>query len=161
MNILKQIAAAMPESWQAELKRIHFARKIKRGTFLTGEAEFGLLDSLVKHGDWVIDVGANVGHYTKRLSDLAGPTGRVFAFEPVPATFQLLTANTARFQFQNVSLFNVATSGRFAVVGMNMPKFPTGLKNYHEASISRGGGEVEVVALRIDDIGIGQCPENC
>lgn len=44
-------------------------------------------------GDWALDIGANVGHYTKRMSDLAGPEGRVIAFEPVPDTFAVLCAN--------------------------------------------------------------------
>ena len=41
-----------------------------------------LVRSLVKPGMTVLDVGANVGKYTKLFSLLAGQNGRVFAFEP-------------------------------------------------------------------------------
>ena len=42
-------------------------------------------------GSWVWDVGANVGYYTK-LSQRVGSSGRVYAFEPLPATVATLTA---------------------------------------------------------------------
>lgn len=41
----------------------------------------------VRSGDTVWDIGANVGLYTKEFLDGVGPSGRVVAFEPVPACF--------------------------------------------------------------------------
>jgi FkbM family methyltransferase len=38
----------------------------------------------VSEGDVVFDIGANLGVHTALLSQLAGPSGRVFAFEPNP-----------------------------------------------------------------------------
>ncbi|OYW44578.1 MAG: hypothetical protein B7Z08_06380 [Sphingomonadales bacterium 32-68-7] len=35
-------------------------------------------------GDTVVDVGASFGHYSALAASLAGPMGRVFAFEPSP-----------------------------------------------------------------------------
>ena len=46
---------------------------------------------MVSPRDWIVDVGANVGHYTKRLSELVGPKGRVIAFEPILETFSILS----------------------------------------------------------------------
>ena len=41
------------------------------------------LRRLVRPGWVVIDVGANIGYYSLLCAKLAGPIGRVFAFEPV------------------------------------------------------------------------------
>lgn len=117
MEILKAIAARLPKFIQYEMKRIYFARQIMSSSFYTDEPEYGKLPELLKEGDWVIDVGANVGHYTKRFSELVGKSGRVMAFEPVPVTFSLLAANTRIFQHSNVTLFNAAVSDKIDVMG--------------------------------------------
>ncbi|MBU1389735.1 MAG: FkbM family methyltransferase [Proteobacteria bacterium] len=153
MQVLKRIVARLPNSWQTELKRFYFSLQIRKGTFVTDEPEYDMLDDLISSGDWVIDVGANIGHYTKRFSELVGKHGRVISFEPVPATFSLLSANTQRFREQNVSLINAAVSDKFAAVGMSLPKFETGLDNYYEAQIaSFADAAVSVLSMSVDSL---------
>lgn len=48
----------------------------------------------IRPGDVVWDVGANVGHYTRRFAELCGETDRVIAFEPSPRNFAELERNT-------------------------------------------------------------------
>jgi hypothetical protein len=64
----RRIIAVLPKHWQLELKRIHYRRRIRLGTFISDEPEFSILSKVVADGDWVVDVGANVGFYTKRLA---------------------------------------------------------------------------------------------
>ena len=166
MQILKKMAAHLPERGQAELKRLHFARQIKADRFRTPEAEFDLLAQWIAAGDWVIDIGANVGHYTKRMSELVGASGRVLSFEPVPATFALLAANAELFRFANVSLFNAAASDRMAVVSMTMPDFDSGLHNFYEAHLTEqpedrpadppSNNALSVLTLPVDSVCFGQ-----
>jgi len=153
MQLLKRIAAKLPDRWQTELNRIHCGRQIRRGTFVTQEPEYKILADLIGQGDWVIDIGANVGHYTKRFSELVGPKGRVIAFEPVPTTFYLLSANVQHFAYPNVSLINAAVSNKLDLVGMDMPKFSTGLTNYYDAHLSSDGA-FSVMTLPLDSLGI-------
>jgi len=56
---------------------------------LTGRTERPLLDWFARHvrsGDTWLDVGAHYGYTAFALGKLAGPSGRVFTFEPVAAT---------------------------------------------------------------------------
>jgi FkbM family methyltransferase len=157
MHPLKQLASRLPHRWQNELKRIRFARQINRSSFVTDEPEFKILDKLIHAGDWVVDIGANVGHYTKRFSELVGANGRVIAFEPVPATFSLLAANVQLFASPNVSLVNAAVSDRLDIVGMDIPKFGTGLDNYYQAHLSSGEDNAfSVLTVSLDSLGIKQ-----
>ncbi|WP_212742006.1 MULTISPECIES: FkbM family methyltransferase [unclassified Sphingomonas] len=49
-----------------------------------------LLPQLIRPGAVCIDVGAHVGYFTLQMADLAGPSGRVHAFEPNPALRRML-----------------------------------------------------------------------
>jgi len=48
--------------------------------------------SLVRPGDTVIDIGANVGYHTLAIAATVGPSGRVHAFEANPDVMRLLNA---------------------------------------------------------------------
>jgi FkbM family methyltransferase len=48
------------------------------------------LTGMVRRGMYTVNVGANVGYYTMLLADLAGPEGKVMAFEPQPRLAALI-----------------------------------------------------------------------
>lgn len=50
---------------------------------------------LIRPGDTILDIGANVGALTLPMARMAGPTGKVYAFEPTDFAFRKLTANLA------------------------------------------------------------------
>jgi FkbM family methyltransferase len=62
--------------------------------------------SLARPGMTVLDIGAHVGYYTRMVSGLVGPQGRVIAFEPHPRNLQALRRNTAA--LTNVTVLPVA-----------------------------------------------------
>jgi FkbM family methyltransferase len=157
MNVFKLLISKLPATLQNDLKRIHYWRQMKTGAFVTSEPEYDILHSLIVPGDWVIDVGANVGHYTKRLSDLVGQEGRVIAFEPVPQTFSMLSSNVQYFRHSNTTLLNVALSNKCAVVNMEIPSFDTGLKNFYGARLTAGDSSfpvVQVMTIPLDSLEI-------
>lgn len=68
----------------------------------------------IRQGDVVWDVGANVGLYSRKFSDIAGPSGEVFAYEPSPANLQRLNAAVA--SLLNVTVIPVALGEHEGVV---------------------------------------------
>ncbi len=78
--------------------------------------------TLVKPGDVVLDVGANVGMYTLLAGKLVGPTGKVYAFEPVRASHAALNENLRLNQAgENVKTFKVALSNANGTAQMSIP----------------------------------------
>ena len=61
-----------------------------------GSLEKRLYLSLIREGDVVFDLGANLGYFTLLFSDLVGRGGEVHAFEPVPPTFARLRETIRR-----------------------------------------------------------------
>lgn len=147
---LKGLSSRLPLRTQQKLKRWHFMHQLRTDRFLTPEPEYGRLDEWVAPGDWVIDVGANIGHYTVRLSRLVGPSGRVMAFEPVAETFEILASLISAAGAHNVSLFNVAVSAEAGTAGVALPRFASGLTNYYMANLTSTAGEFTVMTLPLD-----------
>ena len=150
---LRKLAKRLPSRWQLELKRWFYRRQILGGRFQTTEKEFLALDQMVHRGDWILDVGANVGHYTARLSALVGPEGRVIAFEPIPHTFALLASNMPYFPYPNVTLLNVALSSEPGNLRMDIPVESDGTANYYQASITEDG-TIGVLGITVDTLNL-------
>lgn len=150
----KRLVALMPIRWQQEIKRRYFAFNIHRGRFNADEPDYQQLESFISKGDWVIDIGANIGQYTSKFSTLVGENGRVFALEPVPETFEILSANVQLFPFKNVTLLNVAASECPSIISMEIPYFRSGLKNYYMASLTKNKTGLNVFCIPIDSFPI-------
>lgn len=70
------------------------------------EGETALYRQLVKPGNTVVEVGANIGSLTIPLAQMVTETGRVLAFEPQRLIFQILCGNMALNNLNNVYCYN-------------------------------------------------------
>lgn len=109
-----------------------------------------LMLSLVKEGDKVLDVGANVGVHALPLAAKVGPTGRVYAVEPEPDNLALLRRNVADNGHANVVVLPFAASDRAGTVRLYKSDDNQGDHRLFDAGGDRPG--VEVKAARLDDL---------
>lgn len=77
---------------------------------------------MVRPGDVVWDVGANVGFYSMRLFELVGSSGEVVAFEPNPACIARIRERSQAVHAKNIRLVEAALSDKdttmdFAISG--------------------------------------------
>jgi FkbM family methyltransferase len=104
----------------------------------------------VQPGDTVVDAGANVGYYTLIASRLVGEKGKVYAFEPDPANFELLRRNVELNRLKNVVLEQKALSNRKGTIKLFLAR-----SNKGDHRIYQPGGEsrpsVDVEAVRLDE----------
>ena len=147
ISLFKKMASRLPAGLRESLQKHWHTLRYRSGRFVHNEPEFALLNGWVSAGDWVLDVGANIGIFSARLSELVKENGRVLAFEPVPATFRLLVHNSRLFPYANVTALNFALSGTPALIGMSIPATSTGLPALARASLVDSGGQMQVLCL--------------
>jgi FkbM family methyltransferase len=99
------------------------------------EPDLAVVRQLVEHGSVAVDLGANIGVFTKVLSELVGPAGTVIGVEPVPQTFDVLSRNVRSLGMSNVSCVNVAVSASPGSVVMDLPIYGTGGTNFYQARV--------------------------
>ena len=82
------------------------------------EGEVTLMRTLLREGETVIDVGANIGALTVPMSQIVGGKGRIYAIEPDADTFNILCANLALNEIRNTKPINaLVTDSHQATTG--------------------------------------------
>lgn len=91
-----------------------------------------------------VDIGANIGIYTKALSALSA---KVISFEPVPFTFKMLNKIVGHFSLVNVETRQIAISDKPGTAILHIPE-QHGVKNYYRASLT--GREAQPPAMAVE-----------
>jgi FkbM family methyltransferase len=154
--VLKRLASWLPERAHRSLRRGYVCWRFRQGRFASREYEYHILDQIVRPKDWVLDIGANVGTYTARFSQLVGPEGRVVAIEPVQQTFDILTALVQELPLRNVTLLNVACFDKSCALPLRIPPGDFGMDNLYESTLDAGAAGPAVLCLTVDAL---QLPE--
>lgn len=96
--VIDGLELLVPDPSQSALSR----RLIELGVT---ERDFTDIARMVtRPGDVILDVGASIGYFSILFSKWAGPSGRVYAFEPWPSARTYLLVNLARNRLNNVVL---------------------------------------------------------
>ncbi len=97
-----------------------------------GADEVSLFETLIKTGDTVYDVGANIGASALPIANLVGPSGSVHCFEPQKYVFLKLCANILVNGISNITP-NLLAASNSLDVSVNFP-----FKDYKRDHISGG-----------------------
>lgn len=130
-SFLKRV---LPKKLVIRIQKFRYAN-VNKQISEKSSPEFIVIRSLVKQGDFVIDLGANIGLFTKYLSDIVGNKGRVYSFEPISEPFEILTYITKKLKLTNVHLFNFAVSNVESIVKMEIPRYQNNEENFYESKI--------------------------
>ncbi|HEY6502868.1 MAG TPA: FkbM family methyltransferase [Chitinophagaceae bacterium] len=112
-----------------------YAKKKDIKNRLVEEIEMELLPHLVSKDDEVLDIGANYAYYTERLSRLT-PKGKVFAFEPIPFTYDVAAMLVKSFGLKNVELYKKGVGQKTETLRFSVPKMEYGSISAGQAHIA-------------------------
>ena len=117
------------------------------------EGEIKIFEQIVRQGDIVIDVGANIGAHTVRFAQLAGPQGGVMAFEPQRFLYYILSANIALNDLFNTHIHHAAVGRATGTINVPLIDY-TGSNNFGGVSLTNASAGEKVSMLALDDLNL-------
>jgi len=81
-----------------------------------------LVQKIIKPGDIIIDIGANIGYYALLEAKLTGGAGKVFALEPAVENIKILKKNISLNNYYNIEVFQLAVGGKNGVLPFYLSK---------------------------------------
>lgn len=115
-----------------------------------------LLHLLLRDGDTVLDVGANIGTISLTASGIVGSAGKVYAIEPHPRTFVSLKSNIALNQRTNIDAINVALGAHSGTIHFSDSTDDSQNAVIHLSELR--SQFLEVPVRRMDDLPLGKIP---
>jgi FkbM family methyltransferase len=103
---------------------------------------------LINDKDCIFDIGSNIGFHSLHLS-LQFPNSQIYAFEPIPKTFNYLSKNIDLNVLKNIHAFNFGFSNKSEV--LNFYFYPEGSGNASSANLT-DGKNVEIVKCKVDTL---------
>lgn len=134
-NLLLQL---IPSFLLRKYKQEKFYSLIKNFD-IADEPDLIIAQKLCNPTQFVIDIGSNIGLYSKFLSPFAS---KIIAIEPVPFTFEILTNNMKQLDIENIRIYNQAISNHIGETLITVP-MQSGVRNYFRASISDSVDETD------------------
>lgn len=156
LGLRRVIAATLQGLMELDPNDLVQIEILRHGAYET--ATCGLFETLVREGDVVVDVGANVGQYSLLAARLCGEAGRVLALEPNPVIFQSLRRNLGLNRLPQVVPLLFAAGARDTPVAMLEPP-PTQLGTSKMAGAAGGdywSGAYRLASI-LRELGLHRC----
>jgi len=106
-----------------------------------------MFKKVVKEGDTVVDLGANLGYYTLLAARLVGKKGKVYAFEPEPTNYALLLKNIELNGYNNIVPMQEVVSNISGTVNFFLDEKDTGAHTMYRPEPKAKSIEVPSVTL--------------
>lgn len=85
-----------------------YLRMMSMGMMKGKYNELHFISRIVKPGDTVIDIGANLSYYSYFIAKAQGTSGKLLAVEPIPLFADIWKRNMRKYKNPNIKLFNCA-----------------------------------------------------
>jgi len=121
------------------------------GSNMEKNGELSVIKKLIKKGDVVFDVGANVGKWSRSVFAHVGDV-QIHAFEPVESLYKTMKEN---FNSRSISIYNIALSSAEGVQAFYFYPNDTGKSGFYDRKILREKSlepkEIVVKVRTLDD----------
>lgn len=139
-----EIARNVRISVPAQIDHISTYVFLEQENWFEDEADFVI--STAEVGSRMLDIGSSFGYYSLSFAKAAGPTARVWAFEPTPKVCEMLRESIRINEFSNLTLIETAVgaeNGRCSFMSEQSSELN---------SVTSAGGNLEVAMASLDHL---------
>jgi len=79
-----------------------------------------IIEEHLKLGEVFVDIGANIGYFSLLGASVVGPTGQIYAFEPISRVEQQLKMSVKANNYENVKIKNMALGAKPSVMHLEI-----------------------------------------
>ncbi len=127
---------------------------VGRAIYFTGELDrkiTWICSRIIRAGDTVLDIGANLGSVTFLMSALVGQSGRVHAFEPNPRLQELIDLGVEKNGTSNITLHRIALGAAASELELTIPADNAGCASLVPARHRAGDTTVRVPVVPLSE----------
>jgi FkbM family methyltransferase len=155
----RALIAVLPEPVLNGFKKHYYAYLLTHMPADWIEGDAAIVPKFVGRGDTVLDIGANLGVFSRFLARLVGPEGRTYAFEPIPQTLSFLRHNMRKLNLSQVEPIPFALSDANRIDKMVIPTYRWGSECWYDARIKManarpGWREIQVESRTLDSFSL-------
>lgn len=124
-------------------------------SYVRGQNEQPVQEAIAEHtrADMVFyDIGANIGFFTVLAASLVGPSGHVYAFEPVETNVAAINRNVRLNHFSNVTVLPVAVTERSGHAALTLARHIGGAALAEAGAPPDATKTITIETIALDDI---------
>jgi FkbM family methyltransferase len=106
------------------------------------------LQNVLREGDCILCIGANIGYYALMEARLVGSRGKVYAIEPVPHNLKLLEDSIRLNNYDNIETFQMAIGRNDSVAKLYLSDHPNWSSFYPPRKIK---GKIDIEVTNVDN----------
>ena len=110
-----------------------------------------IMEAILRPGMTMVDIGAHVGYFSLLGASLVGDAGKIYAFEPEPENFKLLSSNIDRNGYKNVIAEEKAVCGISGEAQLFISGLDNGSHSIYQNEKRKTTGYVPVQTVNLDD----------
>jgi len=138
----------IPETMLPNGMKIFYLRKEEVSIICEQIPEYFRNGIELSEGDTVFDVGANIGLFALHVYQLCRKNVSIFAFEPIPAIFDVLRRNAERFDPERIKVFPCGLARECKTMTFAYHPKSTGLSTAYPVASNEERDQIKKAILR-------------
>ena len=104
-----------------------------------------MVQRILRKGNVVVDIGANIGYYALMEARLVGKRGKVYAIEPSPSNLDSLKNNIKLNNYENIETYQIGIGDKEGIIKMYLSPY----SNLNSLILLKNRKIIDIINIRV------------